>query len=1076
MGTADTAMALVEDGELSQAAGRLSSKGMGDLSNHALLAQFRDKHPSNGHRIMDAAYAIPVDEAALAVDMLRVPYQQLKQRMAAGASCMRNDYLRCLLGEDRAPDARQVTVGEAERRAAERAVVDNMKEAYVVVLATSHLGVGISAGDSVLVHGVRLIAEKLGPRAVIVHTDLRNVYNEAWRPTIIQRHIDCSPLHPVIHALMTSLSKDSFLLKDDRIAPLRSEDGVQQGAPLATISFCVVQCATTRCGSTYGGAGRFSADGGYLVGLPEHVWPALLHAFRTSIKGSVGLEERFDKMHAYIADMEAARHQAPADIEWPELDSHHGIPVVNVPLGSPWNSNNTTTTTTPGFFDPQLLESVLDRGCFNATDFFRPPPVDALESAEGGFALGDLWAALDELEEDQLIEEVVEELLNDVDASNQDGEEYDHENAYAYSSSEAEDSGDDEDELYFSPLPTRNPRRDTLYGHAYFVDDAMSDDEMEPRRGKGSSGRLWAGHEKATSEHTFETWKNSTGCAMEKEQQQAFDRNRPFNEIHEVHVLRSRIQPRYLESLETTLISRGIKYEDSRIVRRLEGAERLDYYRRLLDGMWEELVNITKEIELHSERYSKCHRSPGETVRDFRNLLLTHTRVKNLVTEETTRIVEISRVNVEFLARAWGKTRFSPRINFAQQQLVDYTMDTQVDMTWEMAEWLDKQERGSIHIRAHSRVQSGGGGRGFDHEEHNNRGGGRGSDSRGRGGSHGEGGNYHRRGATNPREHIRVREEPKKPDRKSCMMCGKDAGHTTEECGKLRKFVANLKATDGHEPKHPPLNGYAQVVGSEEGEVVGLAAASQLRPQRKNTEAQRHGVNTVRMEDGEREARQRRLPRGFTTPSMEMAQQMHSRTELTAKLTSAAQSVTVPVSLANGGGQPRMSLMEIAKRLVKHEPVENGWEKHAVMRALDSKRVSISLMEAYQLERSGGGMMESIMATAWGGGALSTEPISSHAHSARTSSGERAFEAALMMVEEHAEVANKGIFALQPTGAEAKEQPETARLDTITCELHANNTLLQCETISDGGSSHTRMNASAMERSAAEAVVKGAGG
>eukprot|EP00873_Tetraselmis_striata_P009368 jgi/Tetstr1/429632/TSEL_019530.t1 len=534
-------------------------------------------------------------------------------------------------------------------------------------------------------------------------------------------------------------------------------------------------------------------------------------------------------------------------------------------------------------------------------------PVDALESAEGGFAMGDLWAALDELEEDQLIEEVVEGLLNDVVASNQEGEECDHENAYAYSSSEAEDSEDDEDKLYFSPLPTRNPRRDTLYGHVYFVDDAMSDDEMEPRRGKGSNGRLWAGHEKATSEHTFETWKNSTDCAMEKEQQHAFERNIPFNEIHEVHVLRSRIQPKYLESLETTLISRGIKYEDSRIVRRLEGAKRLDYYRRLLDGMWEELVNITKQIELHSERYSKCHRSPGETVRDFRNLLLTHTRVKNLVTEETTRIVEISHVNVDFIARAWGKTRFSPRINFAQQQLVDYTMDTQVDRTWEMAEWLDKQERGSIHMRAHSRVQSGGGGRGFDHEEHNNCCGGRGSDSRGRGGSHGEGGNYHRRGggeddrrggrtersayardgddggrgghvneaccygcgskdhyksdcplwsktcyecgkkghiakrcwkanpdlrpetamaAINPREHIRVREEPKKPDRKSCMMCGKDAGHTTEECGKLRKFVANLQSTDGHELKHSQLNGYAQVVGGEEDMVVGLAAAS----------------------------------------------------------------------------------------------------------------------------------------------------------------------------------------------------------------------------------------------------------
>eukprot|EP00873_Tetraselmis_striata_P006755 jgi/Tetstr1/427019/TSEL_017224.t1 len=384
VGTADTVVALVEDGELSRAAGRLFSKGMGDLSDPAILAQLRDKHPSRSHPIPDAAYDIPVDEAALTVDM-RVPYQQLKQHVAAGPSGMRNEYLRCLvgeyapasgpaavramsevasmylqgrlpgwfnrlfasarlvapvkkLGEGRAPDVRPVAVGEAERRAAERAVVDNMKEAYVSVLAPSQLGVGFPAGDSVLIHGVRLIAEKLGPRAVIVHTDLRNAYNEAWRRTIIQRHIDCSPLHPVIPALLASLSTDSYLVVDDRSAPLRSEDGVQQGAPLATTSFCVAihpevqQCDTTL--EVNDGAARFNADDGILVGLPEHVWPAL-HAFRTSIKASVGLEVRFDKMQAYSADMEAARREAPADIEWPELDGHHGIAVLNVPLGSP---------------------------------------------------------------------------------------------------------------------------------------------------------------------------------------------------------------------------------------------------------------------------------------------------------------------------------------------------------------------------------------------------------------------------------------------------------------------------------------------------------------------------------------------------------------------------------------------------------------------------------------------------------------------------------------------------------------------------------------------------------------------
>eukprot|EP00873_Tetraselmis_striata_P016098 jgi/Tetstr1/436362/TSEL_025195.t1 len=40
-------------------------------------------------------------------------------------------------------------------------------------------------------------------------------------------------------------------------------------------------------------------------------------------------------MHAYNADLEAARGEVPVDIEWPELDGHHGIPVLNVPLGSP---------------------------------------------------------------------------------------------------------------------------------------------------------------------------------------------------------------------------------------------------------------------------------------------------------------------------------------------------------------------------------------------------------------------------------------------------------------------------------------------------------------------------------------------------------------------------------------------------------------------------------------------------------------------------------------------------------------------------------------------------------------------
>eukprot|EP00873_Tetraselmis_striata_P017269 jgi/Tetstr1/437533/TSEL_026205.t1 len=233
----------------------------------------------------------------MAVDM-RVPYQQLKQHVAAGPSGMRNEYLRCLvgeyapasghvavlamsevasmylqghlpgwfnrifastwlvahvkkLGEGGGPDVRHVAVGEAERRAAERAVVDNMNKAYVSVLAPSQLRVGISARDFVLIHGVHLIAEKLGPR--------------------VRRHVGG-------HKRGGALQRRRWIF------------GGPAGARLA-------------------GPSR----------LP--------HA---SIKASVGLEVRFDKMQAYIADMEAARHEALSDIEWA-----HGNPVLNETLGSP---------------------------------------------------------------------------------------------------------------------------------------------------------------------------------------------------------------------------------------------------------------------------------------------------------------------------------------------------------------------------------------------------------------------------------------------------------------------------------------------------------------------------------------------------------------------------------------------------------------------------------------------------------------------------------------------------------------------------------------------------------------------
>eukprot|EP00873_Tetraselmis_striata_P009598 jgi/Tetstr1/429862/TSEL_019727.t2 len=290
VGTADTVVALMEDGLTESLPERRAdyllrhvAAGPSGMRNEYLRCLLGEYAPASGHAAVRA-----MSEVTSMYLQGRLP--GCFNRLFASARLVAPVKK---LGESGAPDVRLVAVGEAEWRAAERAVVDNMKEAYVWVLEPSQLGAGISATDSMLIHSVRLIAVKLGTRAAIVHTHLRNAYNEAWRRTIIQRHIDCSPLHPIIPALLASLSTDSYLVVDDRSAPLRSEDGAQQGAPLTTTSFCVaIHPEVQQCHSTLevtDGAARFNADDGYLAGLPELVWPAL-HAFRTFIKASVGLD------------------------------------------------------------------------------------------------------------------------------------------------------------------------------------------------------------------------------------------------------------------------------------------------------------------------------------------------------------------------------------------------------------------------------------------------------------------------------------------------------------------------------------------------------------------------------------------------------------------------------------------------------------------------------------------------------------------------------------------------------------------------------------------------------------------
>ena len=197
----------------------------------------------------------------------------------------------------------------------------------------------MKAGDTILVHVVRLLMEKIGPRAVVVQTDLRNAYNEISRASIFSTLMSRPCLAGAVHPFRAAMSTEAFLVVGGRANLVASSEGVQQGDPLSTGAFCqaiheyVRQADATLAAK--GGACRFFADDGCLVGLPEDVWPVLAR-LTEDLRRHTGLEMQLSKVEAYSADLHGARAGAPEGIQWPTLDGHHGMSLLNVPVcGSP---------------------------------------------------------------------------------------------------------------------------------------------------------------------------------------------------------------------------------------------------------------------------------------------------------------------------------------------------------------------------------------------------------------------------------------------------------------------------------------------------------------------------------------------------------------------------------------------------------------------------------------------------------------------------------------------------------------------------------------------------------------------
>jgi len=90
-----------------------------------------------------------------------------------------------------APDVRPIGVGEALRRAIHSSIMCQFKAPLAEYLWPQQVAVGVPAGLSLLIFGVRLALE-VHPDWVAVKIDLRNAYNELKRARLLER-LDAQP-------------------------------------------------------------------------------------------------------------------------------------------------------------------------------------------------------------------------------------------------------------------------------------------------------------------------------------------------------------------------------------------------------------------------------------------------------------------------------------------------------------------------------------------------------------------------------------------------------------------------------------------------------------------------------------------------------------------------------------------------------------------------------------------------------------------------------------------------------------------------------------------------------------------
>ena len=280
----DRALFLISEGEMTKAVSLLISRGLADAGDPRIQAQLRSKHPARKEALPGRLDHL--GEFARVQVSLEGTIRGLSNHAGTGASGYRNEYLKALVTDfadarartvlplldefatayanadlpawfyyvftaiksmapvktpaatpEDVPDVRPIGVGECLRKAMRSAVVVQHKPLLGEHLWPQQVALGVPAGLSILIFGVRFLLEA-HPDWAVVRLDLRNAFNEIKRKVLVERLAGTEHLRALVPILWATCSPESevFLPGPAGLekADFQSAEGGQQGDGLSS--------------------------------------------------------------------------------------------------------------------------------------------------------------------------------------------------------------------------------------------------------------------------------------------------------------------------------------------------------------------------------------------------------------------------------------------------------------------------------------------------------------------------------------------------------------------------------------------------------------------------------------------------------------------------------------------------------------------------------------------------------------------------------------------------------------------------------------------------------------------------